>query len=80
MDSASALSVDTAAAAEAAAMAAAAAAGLVPTGPDAAAVAAVAAEASASFLKGTAAERQAAAVALGPDGFAALLSKVGVVS
>jgi len=62
---------------EAAAAAAAAAAGLVPAGPEAAAVAAVAAEAVLPFLKGTAAVRQAAAVELGPEGFAALLKKVG---
>lgn len=61
-----------------AAAAAAAAAGLMPTGPEAAAVAAVAAEAVYPFLKGAAADRQAAAVALGPAGFAALLDKVSV--
>lgn len=60
----------------AATAAAAAAAGLVPAGPEAATVAAVAAEAASSFLKGTAFARQAAAVALGPEGFAAMLKKV----
>jgi hypothetical protein len=60
----------------AATAAAAAAAGLVPAGPEAATVAAVAAEAASSFLKGTAEARQAAAVALGPEGFAAVLKKV----
>jgi hypothetical protein len=62
---------------DAAAAAAASYAGLIPAGPQAAAMAAVAAEAAAPFHKGVAAERQAAAVALGPDGFAALLNKVG---
>jgi hypothetical protein len=52
--------------------------GLVPTGPDAAAVSAVAAEAAGSFLKGTAIERQAAAVALGHEGFKELLAKVHI--
>jgi hypothetical protein len=63
---------------EAAVAAAARAMGLVPTGPDAAAVSAVAAEAAGSFLKGTAIERQAAAVALGPEGFKELLAKVTI--
>jgi hypothetical protein len=49
---------------------------LVRAGPEAATVAAVAAEAASSFLKGTAESRQAAAVALGPEGFAAVLRKV----
>jgi hypothetical protein len=39
-------------------------------------MAAITAEAVASFQGGTAAARQAAAVALGPHGFAALLAKV----
>lgn len=72
-------SQDATAAATAAAAAAAREMGLVPSGPNAAAVAAVAAEAAASFLKGTAIERQAAAVALGPEGFRELLAKVCAV-
>jgi hypothetical protein len=56
--------------------AAAASVGLLPTRPEALAAAAVAAEAAAPFLGGTGAERQAAAVALGPEGFAALAQKV----
>lgn len=61
---------------EAAAAAAASYAGLIPAGPQAADMGAVASEAAAPFHKGVAAERQAAAVALGPEGFAALLDKV----
>jgi hypothetical protein len=73
------LSAEEAAEIAAAVAAAAAAAGLVPTGPESLAAAAVAAEAAAPFYKGTAAGRQATAVAMGPDGFAALLAKVWVV-
>lgn len=69
------LSAEDAADIAAALAAAAAAAGLVPTGPESAAAAAVAAEAAAPFYKGTASGRQATAVAMGPDGFSALLAK-----
>jgi hypothetical protein len=47
-----------------------------PANPEAAQAAAIAAEASAPFQRGMAAQRQTAAVALGPAGFAALIQRV----